>query len=350
MTALTVLCSTPRRPAEATAPGGALPYGMARLGERFELEWVDTSPHGARGRIRTRIGGLVRRVSPGRRGWELAHAARGRVPKAVLSVFEDAGLAFARRQSGAGAPVHVMMSCWMAQDVQDRPRDTRSLRASLASVAEVCVYSSNQPPILSDALGIAPGRIHVVPFGVDTHYYDRAHARGPAGGGGVVAVGSDSRRDYATLFAAASARRIPMTVACHPRNLVGLHVPAEVRLVSVFDAAYRDLLHRADVVVTATTAPAYPSGQSVVLEAMSMGTATITTDSPAMRDYVDDGVSGILSPAGDADALAAEVGRVLDDDALRSSLAEQGARRVRERFTLERQWDAVGAVVHGATT
>ena len=46
--------------------------------------------------------------------------------------------------------------------------------------------------------------------------------------------------------------------------------------------------------MTPTIAPAYPSGQSVVLEAMSMGRATLTTDSPAMREYVADGVDGVL--------------------------------------------------------
>jgi len=242
-----------------------------------------------------------------------------------------------------------MISCWLAQDVADRPDAAGSWRASLATVSAVCVYSANQPELLRTRLGIDGARIHVVPFGVDTGYYDSRHLVGAGGGDGVVAVGSDSRRDYATLFAAAERTGIPMTVACHPRNLVGLSVPPMVRIVRVFDEGYRELLHRADLVVTTTTAPAYPSGQSVVLEAMSMGTATITTDSAAMRDYVIEGETGALVPAGDAVALAGRLRELLGDRAQRAALARRAAEDVRRRFTLRRQWDAVARVIEGVT-
>ncbi|MFS0866262.1 glycosyltransferase family 4 protein [Microbacterium sp. 179-B 1A2 NHS] len=349
MSRLTVLCAAPRREPDPLRPGGSLPYGMDVLADHIDLAWVDLHRGAREARVQQRIAGVIRRLSPGRRGWELARAARRLTPGPVLSVFEDAGLAFARRQRGRSGGPHVMVSCWLAQDVQDHPAAVRSLRASMSSVAAVCVYSSNQPGILSSELHIPVDRIHVVPFGVDTAYYDRRLVAGPGGGAGVVAVGSDSRRDYATLFAVAERSGIPMTVACRPRNLVGLTVPPLVDLVSVFDTAYRELLHRADVVVTPTTAPAYPSGQSVVLEAMSMGKATITTDSPAMRDYVADGGTGILVPRGDPDAVGAAITRVLSDDRLRGSLGDRAERDVRERFDLRRQWDAVAHVLAEVT-
>jgi len=345
MTALTVLCSAaPRSGGGVRKPGGALPYGMAELGRRFDLRW----PTPRQDALSRRVDGAIRRLSPGRRGWQLARAAGRPRSGAVLSVFEDAGLAYARRRERG--PAHVMVACWLAQDVADRPSAVGSWRTSLRSVDAVCVYSANQQDILAGALGVPSDRIRVVPFGVDTDYYDPAAATGARGGGGVVAVGSDSRRDYATLFAVAERTGIPMTVACHPRNVTGMPVPAGVRMVSVFDADYRDLLHRADVVVTPTTAPAYPSGQSVVLEAMSMGTATVTTDSAAMRDYVDDGVTGLLVPAHDADALAGRLEHVLRDDALRRQLGQAGARAVRARFGLARQWDAVATVIEQVAT
>lgn len=348
MTALTVLCSTPPRRSGEVKPGGRFPYGAAELASAFDLDWVEPRGEGPFRRIESRIDGAVRRLSPGRRGWALARAAGRRAPGAVLSIFEDAGLAWARRRSG-GAPrmpsPHVMIACWLAQDVCDRPSDARSLAASLRSVDTVCVYSANQVPILADRLGLPLDRIRVVPFGVDTAYYDPEIAGGLAGGGGVVAVGSDSRRDYATLFAAAERSGIPVTVACAARNLEGLHVPRGVRIVRAFDAEYRDLLHRADLVVTVTTAPQYPSGQSVVLEAMSMGRATLTTDSTAMRDYVDDGRTGLLTPAGDAGALAERMTAALRDDTVRAELGRRAARTVRERFSHGPQWRAVQAVI-----
>ncbi len=156
-----------------------------------------------------------------------------------------------------------------------------------------------------ERLGLRGGYLFVSLARVDTHYYSPSLADGPSGGGGVVAVGGDSRRDYATLIAAARMSGIPLTLVCFPRNIAGLDLPAAVTLRSnIPHGEYRSLLHTADLVVTPTVAPAYPSGQSVVLEAMSMGRATLTTDSAAMREYVTDGVDGVLVPASDPAEMA----------------------------------------------
>src|SRR5665647_2985617 len=126
------------------------------------------------------------------------------------------------------------------------PLQLRQVRRSLAGVARIVVFSSNQVSILANRFGVPSDRIVVVPFGVDTSYYDPSALATQPGGGGIVAVGSDSRRDYATLFEAARIAGLPMTVACQPRNIAGLTVPSHVRIVSVYDEAYRELLHQAD--------------------------------------------------------------------------------------------------------
>lgn len=345
-----VLSAAQRQSGSSTKPGGPLPYGAAQLPDRYVLEWISppTSP-GAMERCRRRVDGISRRLMPGRRGAAVARVAGDRLAKAqvVLSIFEDAGLDFARiAPAGSVTPPHVMIVCWLAQDIAEYGRRaTRSVQASMASLAAVCVYSSNQVAPLARALGLPIERFHVVPFGVDTDYFDRQHASGDAGGGGIVAVGSDSRRDYATLFAASALTGQKITVSCHPRNLRGLVVPPTVRLVSVFDSAYRDLLHHADLVVTPTTAPAYPSGQSVVLEAMSMGRATLTTDSPAMREYVDAEETGLLTPPRDPRAMATSIDRAVSDRAFRDRLGDAAATAVRERFTFDTQWASVARVI-----
>ena len=207
----------------------------------------------------------------------------------------------------------------------------------MRSISKVAVFSVNQIAILQKFLAVEPERVGVVPFGVDTDYYDPSVVRGPIGGGGIVAVGGDSRRDYATLAEAVRIADVPLTLVCYPRNIAGLDLPSRIKVRSgVYLDDYRRLLLSADLVVTPTVAPAYPSGQSVVLEAMSMGRATLTTDSPAMRDYVADGSNGALVPPREPAIMAEMIVALMKDADRRQSLGAAAARTVRERFSLEK--------------
>ena len=337
-------------------PGGSMPYGMQHLGLRFDLRWSDRQARGAwQNRASRIVAGAGRRVAPGLQGLlgaayalPLLHEA-----DAVLSVFENAGLGFARLRlhaTRAARVPHVMLTCWLAEDCQSMPSaHIRSLRRSLEGGTELAVFSTNQVDILSDVLHLDPAQCHVVPFGVDTAFYDPARVDEPAGGGGVVAVGSDSRRDYRTLLEAVRLADIPLTLLCRPRNLEGLVIAPQVDVrYNVYNEEYRRVLHKADLVVTPTSAPAYPSGQSVVLEAMSLGRPTLTTDSPAMRDYVEDGRTGALVPAGDPDALAHALTDLMGDCELRRRLAGEGQKSVRREFALSNFWEAVAKVMRQA--
>ena len=71
-----------------------------------------------------------------------------------------------------------------------------------------------------------------------------------------------------------------------------------------------------------------------VLEAMAMGRAIVTTDTPGCRETVVDGVNGFLVPPRDADALYAAMARFAEDPGL---AARMGAR---SRELAERRFDA----------
>jgi len=75
----------------------------------------------------------------------------------------------------------------------------------------------------------------------------------------------------------------------------------------------------------------------VLLEAMNHGTPVVASRIGGIPDIVEDGISGLLVPPADADALAAAIRRVLADPALARRLGEAGHRRLRERFS----WRAI---------
>lgn len=86
-------------------------------------------------------------------------------------------------------------------------------------------------------------------------------------------------------------------------------------------------MSRHDVVVHASTTPE-PMGQ-VVLEAMASGTPVVAAASGGPLELVDDGLTGLLYPMGDAGALAMAVLRLADEPELRYRLATRAALAVR---------------------
>jgi glycosyltransferase involved in cell wall biosynthesis len=86
----------------------------------------------------------------------------------------------------------------------------------------------------------------------------------------------------------------------------------------------------------------------VLLEAMNFGVPVVASDIGGITDIVEDGVSGLLVPPGDAAALAEALARVARDPALAARLGEAGRRRLRERFTWEaitRRWEELYSAV-----
>lgn len=63
-------------------------------------------------------------------------------------------------------------------------------------------------------------------------------------------------------------------------------------------------------------------------EAMACGCAVVSTDCGGNREYAEDRVNALLSPAGDASALARNLKAVLSDAALLRRLAETGRTRI----------------------
>jgi glycosyltransferase involved in cell wall biosynthesis len=74
------------------------------------------------------------------------------------------------------------------------------------------------------------------------------------------------------------------------------------------------------------------------MEAAACGTPTVASDSPGLRDSVQDGRTGLLVPHGDVGALADALHRLIADHALRQRLGEQ-ARAFAVEFSWERTAD-----------
>jgi glycosyltransferase involved in cell wall biosynthesis len=71
-----------------------------------------------------------------------------------------------------------------------------------------------------------------------------------------------------------------------------------------------------------------------LLEAQSWGLACVVSDVPGNRAVVEDGLNGLVVPAGDEQALARAILRLLADERLREELGRNARQRMISRFSI----------------
>lgn len=230
-----------------------------------------------------------------------------------------------------------VLVCWATERLLRMPPSERVRHVDLLNAADVLfVLSSNQIPIL-ESFGVEPGKTHFIPLGVETTYF----AAGAAPWGerrGVVAIGQDEGRDYRTLFEALEGTDVHVDLYCAEWNLEGLELPAQVTWRGTVPRdEYREILQRAKAVIVPTKEFAYPTGQSVALEASAAGALVVTTGTIPLKEYFEDGVTALLSAPLDADGLRQNL-QMLKDEAKCREVAWRGQERCREHFTPQAMW------------
>jgi glycosyltransferase involved in cell wall biosynthesis len=217
------------------------------------------------------------------------------------------------------------------------------------------------------ASGIASERITVIPSGIDLDRRVTPASRTvlatlgvPLGSPVVVQVAQlVDHKDPLTFVRAVRAARKEIPALC--ALLVGNgYLSAEV-IAAVRAAGLRDVLHvlgyrqDADALIAAADVVTLSSREeglgTVLLDAMAFGGAVAATRAGGIPEIIEDGVSGLLAPVGDGQALGSAIARILADPALAERLKEAARQKVREfsvQRTAERTLDVYKAVSPGA--
>lgn len=229
-------------------------------------------------------------------------------------------------------------------DVYRRPPADFGARASAA--ARVVTVSEANARYIAETFGVPARHLSVIPCGVDTAVFRPSGA--PAEPPHVVCV--------ARLSPVKNVGRL--LEACAILSSRGL----DLRCVILGDGREREALEasrsrlglddiatflgsreqrevvawwqRAAVAVLSSTSEGLPVS---LMEAAACGVPAVATAVGGVAELVEDGVTGVLVPPGDAHALANALERLLRDRQLAARLGRAARRRVEERFAVERQ-------------
>ncbi|MHB1929624.1 MAG: glycosyltransferase family 4 protein [Acidimicrobiales bacterium] len=205
----------------------------------------------------------------------------------------------------------------------------------------VTVSESSKRDIV-EQMGVRPGRLAVVPIGVD-HERFRPRPEIPVVPGRIMTTASADvpMKGLVPLLEAVAKLRVEQPDA-HlvvvgrrredspvARTLANLGLEGAVRFEpGVTDEHLVRLFAEAAVAVV----PSLYEGFSLpAVEAMAMGTPLVATTGGALPEVVGD--AGLLVPPGDPGALAAAIGAVLADPRRAARMKAAGRRRVLDRFT-----------------
>ncbi|MGE5176184.1 MAG: TIGR03088 family PEP-CTERM/XrtA system glycosyltransferase [Hyphomicrobiales bacterium] len=274
-------------------------------------------------------------------------------------------LVAAARWAGVPAVVHGEHG-WNADDVRGTRRKSILLRRALAPFIDRWIaVSGDIQRWLVGTIRVPERKVVTIRNGVDTERFrPRATGRDPgARGDGAVVIGTVGRLDpikaqgdliaaCAALHRAGKPVRLvivgdgPMRGALEAeRNRLGPGVAVEL---DGEVARPEDAYARFDVFAL----PSLNEGISnTILESMACGLPIVASRVGGNPELVRDGDTGTLVPPSDVGALAAALGRYVDDDALRERHGAAARRRAVEEFSLERMtrtYEATYTEVHRA--
>lgn len=250
---------------------------------------------------------------------------------------------FGKRAGAHSGPRSFSMTVHGPSDFDDAVAiDLAGKTAAARDVVTISDYASSTLLSLVPSLGAA--KLHVIRMGVTVDAADGS-SRPPQDSGSfrVLFVGRLVEKKAPDVLLGAIRRlddlqaRLPVRIEA---TFVGAgplleSVAAEARSLSNATVEFVGAMAHDDVLAMYPSydvfcLPSYSEGLPVVLmEAMASGVAVITTPVAAIPELVEDGISGLLVPPGDAEALAGALRHLAMEPADRAALAERGRRAVR---------------------
>ncbi len=269
--------------------------------------------------------------------YQALYAAGKRNADCIVAVHETAALpALLLKRCGLLRAPLIVTNVGLLQPKNCQGKRHALWRTLLPCADAVISYSSVQIEALRNTFKTDPQRLLFIPLGVDTEYFA---VTAPGTGDYLLSAGTNEGRDFKTLLAALppSTRLIVVTdarnadiIARNPRADCRIEVRQNVPIEEL-----RDLYRNARLHIISLYEAQYSSGQTVLLENLSLGKPVIITRVAATQDYIQDGVTAFCVQPGDIEQLRRQILQCLADTEGCSKTGLQGARATRAAFTSE---------------
>lgn len=191
------------------------------------------------------------------------------------------------------------------------------------------VLSTDEVRTFPQVWGVDPHRVVFQPFPNTLHGYRDMPTRDD----GYLFAGGNSVRNFGLLESALEGTNIPARIATKWQPKQAL---PNVEVGSTSHEDYMALLANSRAVVVPLRQSVRSAGQQSYLNAMGLAKPVIVTEAPGVRDYVIDGVTGVIVPP-TVEALRAAIVHVMDpaNAAFYKQMGQRGREHVFKHFTEE---------------
>jgi glycosyltransferase involved in cell wall biosynthesis len=291
---------------------------------------------------------ILGNLEPSRRvplWWRLAREIQRRHAEydAVLSWGERLSLALLAQQqfTRVGKPHIAMMYQF------EKPNIRLPLNAFKKNLHAVVTWSTVQRRALIERLRFPAERVYLIRHYVDQVFYSPRQIEEDM----ICAVGAEMR-DYATLKEAVAGTGLRCHIAADSVRIPGRFRLLNDRRVSIGDIGarsdpnitegrmslvdLRNLYARSKFVVVPLLPSDTDNGVTVILEAMAMGKPVICSRTRGQVDVIEEGVTGLYVPVGDAAALRSAIMSLWNEPARAQQMGRNARAYVERNHTLEK--------------
>ncbi|MEX0786673.1 MAG: glycosyltransferase family 4 protein [Dehalococcoidia bacterium] len=201
--------------------------------------------------------------------------------------------------------------------------------------------SGNSAESVASAFSLRPEQIEVIYDGVDTEAFRPQEA--PRQPSSLLYVGNSDDRNKGSRYLLEALALLKHRTDLRLTVVDRLHayvVPLLARELGIEDRVTltgrlirEELVRRYNQTQLFVSPSLYEGFGLPAAEAMACGTPVLATTAGAYPEIIEDGVSGVLVPPGDAPALAAAIERILADSELQLRLGQAGRRRIVDHFS-----------------